>query len=292
MLPHFEVMNRSEPPIHYVKVPGIWEDNQNMEEAREVVSLVMRLLKHSPDKEIGVVTFNARQQDLVLDILEQEAIHAGVVLPEHLFVKNIENVQGDERDIIVFTTAYAPDKMGQLRLQFGSLNQEGGENRLNVAVTRAKEAIYLVCSIHPDQLNTENTRNAGPKLLKEYLAHAYRVSEGQWQPNAYVDQHYQASWYLRKKLENASGPHALSLEKNLPFADLSVMQDHHYLGLVLTDDELYFSSLSAKQAHAYQYFHLTEKKWPNIRFFSRDYWIDRPGLQSRLDKFFERILPE
>ena len=99
-------------------------------------------------------------------------------LDERLFVKNIENVQGDERDIIIFSIGYAKNEEGKVYNRFGSLNQKGGENRLNVAVTRAKEGIIVVSSIEPEDLNVANTSERGPKLLKSYLKYARAVSGG------------------------------------------------------------------------------------------------------------------
>src|SRR5690606_24361444 len=113
-----------------------------------------------------------------LDLLETEAARRDVALPESLFVKNIENVQGDEKDVIIFSVGYAPDRRGRMVMQFGSLNLSGGENRLNVAITRARRQVIIVSSIWPEQLKTEKSRNKGPRLLKEYLAFCKSVQEG------------------------------------------------------------------------------------------------------------------
>lgn len=289
MLPHFEMMNESDPAIHFEKVDGIWEDNTNEIEARRVAEIVEKVLRKNPSKSLGVVTFNAKQQNHVLDVLEEFSIEKNFSLPENLFVKNIENVQGDERDIIIFSTAYAPDKKGKVRLQFGTLNQEGGENRLNVAVTRAKEDIYLVCSMHPSKLRTEETKNLGPKLLKEYLGYAYQVSQRKWKPATHTEQSHGHAWYLRNQLSKLLPTSEIKLEKNLPFADLTVTDGEVYQGLVLTDDELFYDNLSAKQSHAYQIFHLAEMKWPSIRFYSREYWVSPENVETKLKKFVERV---
>ena len=100
-------------------------------------------------------------------------------LDERVFVKNIENVQGDERDIILFSIGYAKNEEGRVYNRFGMLNQKGGENRLNVAVTRAKEGIIVVSSIEPEELNVANTSQLGPKLLKSYLKYVKAVSNEQ-----------------------------------------------------------------------------------------------------------------
>ncbi len=167
LLPHRDILNQAEPAIQYCKVEGVWENHTNTVEAELIVEKVFQILQQHPAKEIGIVTFNAPQQMLVLDLLEAEAAKTGKIIPASLFVKNIENVQGDEKDIIIFSIGYAPDKKGKMSLQFGSLNAAGGENRLNVAVTRAREKIILVTSIWPEQMKVGSIKNEGPKLSAE-----------------------------------------------------------------------------------------------------------------------------
>src|SRR5690606_22046720 len=112
-LPDRHLLNRNEPAIRYVKVDGVWESNRNLVEAETVVEQVFHLLTERPELDVGVVTFNAEQQYLILDLLEAEAVQRNVELPASLFVKNIENVQGDEKDVIIFSVGYAPDKRGK-----------------------------------------------------------------------------------------------------------------------------------------------------------------------------------
>lgn len=178
-------------PIEWRKVEGVWEKRRNTKEAVAVGDLLFELLKSIGDKKtIGVITFNNTQQSEVLDQIhrrktedpEFSALISKAQNPESgnkdaaLFVKNIENVQGDERDIIIFSVGYAPDPTGRVYSRFGTLNKEGGDNRLNVAVSRAKEKIFVLSSIEPDQLSVSTSRNRGPRLLKNYLEYAKAVS--------------------------------------------------------------------------------------------------------------------
>jgi hypothetical protein len=89
--------------------------------------------------------------------------------PTRLFVKNLENVQGDERDVILFSTAFSVNDRGVLPLNFGPLNPAGGERRLNVAVTRARRQVIVYSSFDPAQLRTEETSSAGLRHLRTYL---------------------------------------------------------------------------------------------------------------------------
>lgn len=286
MLPDRTHMNTSEPSIEYLKVNGTWEDNVNRAEAQAVATRTIQLIEESPEKDIGIVTFNYHQQEEIYDYLEEYATKKNILLPESLIIKNIENVQGDEKDVIIFSIGYAPDKKGKMRLQFGSLNAAGGENRLNVAVTRAREKVIVISSISPNQLQTEETKNEGPKLLKKYLEYAWAVSKGNWQPDIAEEGQFELNWYLRKKLANKTFHESdYTLKKNLPFADLSVIHENKSTGLILTDDERYYSAISPKQIYVYQNYHLTLKNWPHAWFHSREYWVDKEATKDRLRKF-------
>ncbi|WP_215233990.1 AAA domain-containing protein [Dyadobacter linearis] len=261
LLPEFSDINEHQPGIQYIKTEGIWKNNTNLIEVEKVVGLVKELAVSG--KTLGIVTFNFYQQAAILDSLEKENIN----VPD-LFVKNIENVQGDERDIIIFSMGYAPDERGKLSMQFGSLNMQGGENRLNVAVTRARERIYFVTSLWPSQLQTEQTANAGPKMLKAYLEYALDVSEGRFKPTPAPVQHFRSDWLLKERIAGFSA----NYEKELPFGDITVKSKGAYKGLILTDDDLYHESKTSKEPHAYLPLLLRLKNWPFKRVYSREYW--------------------
>ncbi len=287
LLPDFHYINKEDPAIDFLKAKGVWEDGHNKPEAELIVKIALNYLKIQPEKDIGIVTFNFRQQEYILDLLEEEAIKKNQVIPDSLFVKNIENVQGDERDMIIFSLTYAPDVNGKVKLQFGSLNVEGGENRLNVAVTRAKEKVIVVSSLLPQELKTENTKNEGPKLLKKYLEYAWAVSKKKWKPHVPEYSGHQVDWFLRNQLGKIDFEeiHDYKTVKELPFSDLSIKKGEAYTGLILTDDELYYQALSPKQIYAFQHFHLRLKNWPHIRFHSREYWLDKEETKEKFKRF-------
>lgn len=282
-LPDRHLLNRNEPAIRYVKVDGVWESNRNLVEAETVVEQVFHLLTERPELDVGVVTFNAEQQYLILDLLEAEAVQRNVELPDSLFVKNIENVQGDEKDVIIFSVGYAPDKRGKMVMQFGSLNLAGGENRLNVAVTRARQHTIIVSSIWPEQLKTEKSRNKGPKLLKEYLTFCKSVQEGEFVPRTNPGERHPDSWYLKTHLERFGRerfPQSEFLPDVLPYTDLCVKQNGAWLGAILTDDERYFESLSVKDTHAYTPEQLTRMRWEFRSVYSRNFWLGAGNVEN------------
>ncbi len=287
LLPDYFNVNKDDPAIDFVKTDGIWKDGINEVEAKKVASIAIDLVKNYPEKNIGIVTFNYRQQVYTLDLLEEASTKFNVNLPENLFVKNIENVQGDERDFILFSVTYAPDENGKVRVQFGSLNTEGGENRLNVAITRAKEKVIVISSLMPQELHVEDTKNEGPKLLRKYLEYAWEVKNSNWKPHIpqYDDHH--VDWFLRNRLQEESFHQSKDfiLAKELPFSDLSVRKGKQYTGLILTDDERYYEAISPKQIYGFQHFHLVMKNWPHIRFHSREYWLDKEEAKEKMRRF-------
>ncbi len=163
---------------------GVFErraSRTNRKEAEALVDYVFARFA-SPDyrrRSVGVVTFSQAQQTLIEDLIEArreknpkcEAFF-GDDTEEPFFVKNLENVQGDERDVILFSVGYAPDADGKFAMNFGPLNRDGGERRLNVAVTRAKQQVVVFSSIHGSQIDLDRTSATGAAHLRAFLEFA------------------------------------------------------------------------------------------------------------------------
>ncbi|MBD8518785.1 DUF3320 domain-containing protein [Plantibacter sp. CFBP 8804] len=154
----------------------------NPVEAQAIVEEISRRFEASPDEtpSLGVITFNAQQRTLIEDLLRDSAdprIALALDEQDGLFVKNLENVQGDERDTILFSIAFSANEKGVIPLNFGPLTRAGGERRLNVAVTRARRQVVLFASFDPSELRAEQTSSIGIKHLKAYLELAQRGSE-------------------------------------------------------------------------------------------------------------------
>ncbi len=148
----------------------------NLVEATAVVRRVVSLLREGGTPSIGVVTFNVTQQTLIEDLLDAERrqdpavdMHFTEAVPEPVFVKNLENVQGDERDTIIFSVGYGRDDEGRMAMNFGPLNKDGGERRLNVAVTRARERLEVFSSIRSDDIDLRRTNAMGVRDLRTFL---------------------------------------------------------------------------------------------------------------------------
>jgi very-short-patch-repair endonuclease len=153
----------------------------NRIEARAVAAAVADQVRAHPEQSVGVVTFSEAQQRAVLEELDA-LLKADPELEELLarqteepaFVKNLENVQGDERDVMFFSIGYGRDATGKLTMNFGPLNGDGGHRRLNVAVTRAKRAVHVFASILPEDIDPARAKASGARLLRNYLEYAAR----------------------------------------------------------------------------------------------------------------------
>lgn len=152
----------------------------NEPEARRVLELVREHIEKHSDRSLGVVAFSSAQAQAIRDIIEQErdsdpdldAFVSEDDALEGFFIKSLENVQGDERDSLIFSVGYGPDSSGKISMNFGPLNHTGGERRLNVAVTRAKKHIQVVSSLQPGEIDLQRTGARGVRDFKHYLEYA------------------------------------------------------------------------------------------------------------------------
>ncbi len=166
-----------------VHVPGFYDKGKTRQNRFEAVAIVAEIVRRLSDpvlakRSLGVVTFSSVQQNLIEDLLllefqkspdlERIALQA----EEPIFIKNLENVQGDERDIILFSVCYGPDERGKVSLNFGPLNREGGWRRLNVAVTRARYEMKVFATLKSDDIDLSRTNAEGVAGLKAFLAFA------------------------------------------------------------------------------------------------------------------------
>nr|WP_306814188.1 AAA domain-containing protein [Actinomyces bowdenii] len=149
----------------------------NPQEAWEIVMEVIRRFEASPERapSLGIVTFNLEQRDLIEQRLRAEGpprVVEALDDPDGLLLKNLENVQGEERDTILFSVTYSANSRGELPLAFGPLSRAGGERRLNVAITRARRQIIVFASFDPEDLHAERSAHQGIKDLRAYLEQA------------------------------------------------------------------------------------------------------------------------
>jgi len=188
-------------PLQLIQVDGLYQNQTNAREAERVVAYLEALWQapRAQRPSVGVVTFNRKQAELIEDQLELRASEdepfrlalqqerERVVEGEDMsvFIKNVENVQGDERDVIVFSTTFGRNGQGTFRRNFGVLGQTGGERRLNVAVTRARQKVVMITSMPindvSDMFNTQRAPATPRDYLQGYLEYARALCAGEFE---------------------------------------------------------------------------------------------------------------
>lgn len=161
---------------------AIYENQTNLREAKRVVDAVVEHIATRPNESLGIVTLNIKQRDLIAELLEErlKSVRGADSYRDHwategqpLFIKNLENVQGDERDAIIISTTFGkPPGSSAVRQNFGPISRQGGWRRLNVLFTRAKKSIALYTSLRPEDIVMDGTTPDGTKALRNYLEYA------------------------------------------------------------------------------------------------------------------------
>ncbi len=174
----------AESGVQLVPVAGVFQrgtSRTNPAEAMATAHAVVEFLRDESKRHLslGVVTFNQPQQMLIEDLLDDARARYPEIepyfserVPEPVFVKNLENVQGDERDVMLFSVTYGPDESGNVSMNFGPLNRAGGERRLNVAITRARRNLLVFSSLNPETIDLNRTAAVGVHHLRDFLRYA------------------------------------------------------------------------------------------------------------------------
>lgn len=180
----FPAKNQKQSKVHVVRTNGVYDRGNSMTnriEAEQLVDYLKEQLVSGDTRSYGIVAFNKRQQLLIEKLIEkqcdensemQKALNVMAENGEELFVRNLESVQGDERDVILFTIGFGPDQDGKILMSFGPLAKAGGWRRLNVAITRARDEMVLFTSMDSDQMLINEGTSRGVCDLKDFIAYA------------------------------------------------------------------------------------------------------------------------
>lgn len=292
--------------VRFIAVNGVYERGKTRQNRAEAVAIVKELIRQltAPDgerKSIGVVTFSSVQQTLIEDLLNVEFANNPTLeeinnkQKEPLFIKNLENVQGDERDIILFSICYGPDKNGYISHNFGPLNREGGWRRLNVAVSRARYAMKVYSSLHADQIDLSRTRSEGVAGLKAFLAFAERGKKALPVSPATLSRNNRTG-SLETSVADFLKEHGYRVETNIGNSgyqvDMAVIhpdKDGAYLAGILFDGANYRSGKSARDRHVIQPSVLKLLGWNIFRIWSLDLWEYREEVLQNLLEFLDRL---
>lgn len=282
--------------VDYYHVDGVFDrkNHINRKEAEFIVDLIYQDIEQYPNRSLGVVAFSVAQQDLIDKLLskrrqntpEKEPFFKGDV-KEPFFIKNLETVQGDERDTIIFSVAYGVDAQGRLLHNFGPLNRVGGERRLNVAVTRAKYNVQLVSSMHYADIDLKRASAEGAKLLREYLDFAENgdialertVSVSPFEQFD-SDFELEVCEFLRSKgfsVDTQVGCSGFRIDLGLKIPDSS-----DYVLAIECDGAAYHSSKNARDRDRLRQEILERMGWKFYRIWSTDWFRNRSVEQLRL----------
>ena len=282
--------------VDYYHVDGIFDRkaHTNQKEAEFIVDLIYQNIEKYPNRSLGVVAFSVAQQDLIDKLLskrrqstpEKEYFFKNDG-NEPFFIKNLETVQGDERDTIIFSIAYGIDAQGRLLHNFGPLNRVGGERRLNVAVTRAKCNVQLVSSMHYTDIDLKHTSSEGAKLLREYLDYAENGSVAleraiSVRPFEQFDSDFELEVcdYLRSKgfaVDTQVGCAGFRIDLGLKLPDSS-----DYVLAIECDGATYHSSKNARDRDRLRQEILERMGWKFYRIWSTDWFKNKAIEQLRL----------
>lgn len=239
-------------------------------------------LQSSQALTLGVVTFNMNQQKLIEDLLDLELSQAPELEAlakaglEPVFVKNLENVQGDERDIILFSITYAPDQQGRLAMNFGALNRVGGQRRLNVAITRARQALHIFSSLVPEQIDLSRSNSEGVRDLKDFLLFA-RGAPLQINTQQQIETKQDMLHYLSQQLTALGWVCDLSVGVGQGSVDLAIQdgqQQNRYIAGLLVDGGNYAKAATARDREQLRPSVLNGLGWVVLSIWSIDWWLE------------------
>ena len=239
------------------------------------------------NQSIGVVTFSSVQQNLIADMLEAEfSKHPNLdeianSAEEPIFIKNLENVQGDERDVILFSVGYGSDAQGRMALNFGPLNREGGWRRLNVAVSRARYEMLIFSVLKPEQIDLNRTRSEGLAGLKAFLEFAARGVSALPDTDNKKKESQDVIEIIAKGIRNLGYRTHTNIGCSGYQVDIGIIHPDNpntYVLGVLCDSSNYFNGGTALDRNNTQEAVLRGLGWNISRIWVLDWW-DNPGKE-------------
>lgn len=280
--------------------------NYNILEAKRCVELVVEHIEKHPDRSLGIIAFSEKQQQAIAREIQlfreknpkyEEFFKEGK--EEEFFIKNLENVQGDERDTIFFSVGYAKTKAQKLAgrsmtLRFGPLGKQGGERRLNVAITRAKRNVKLVSSILPSDIDLSRTESEGIRLLHDYIAFAMngsmalassqtRVAQDEFKSS--IADYIRSKGYIVRESIGCSG-------YKIDIAIKHTSQREEYVAGIECDGLSYVSARTARDRDRLRKSVLSSMGWRLYRVWSTE-WYKNPEIEGqKLIAFIDAAIAE
>lgn len=285
--------------LKFVHIPeAVYDRGQtstNKREAEMVVKAAFAHYREYPDKSLGIGTFNMKQQQAILDEVEHQLYldpemneFFASTRDEQFFVKNLETIQGDERDTIFLSIGYGKDADGRLHRNFGPLNHEGGERRLNVLITRARERCVVFSNFRASDLQLDADAPFGTKALKMFLEYAEnRNLEIPESMATHTESPFEESVYqLLKERGYTVRKQIGCAEYRIDLAVVDPVASDRYLLGIECDGFQYRNAPVARDRDRLRHQVLKGLGWQLHRVWSMDWYRDRTGTAERL---FEAI---
>jgi len=283
--------------VRLVPVRGRYHSGTNGEEARAMIDAALRFMRESPDRSLGLVTLNQKQRDLLLEEMDYSLSRDSPAAKyvddwakrndglESFFIKNLENVQGDERDVIFIGTVYGPEEpSGPVMQRFGPINGVGGQRRLNVLFSRAKQQIVTFSSMTAADIRAEENGNPGAYMLKRWLEYSATGSLHGGTPSPKEpDSDFEA--FVIEQLRSMGCEPVPQVGVAGYFVDIGVKHPdwpHGFLMGVECDGESYHSSKSARDRDRLRQEVLENLGWHLYRIWSTDWFNDSPRETRKL----------
>lgn len=288
------------------RVNGIYESgkggssrNPNPIEAERVVELIIEHAREFPDRSLGVAVLNLRQATRIEELFEERVAQDSSLLdflnrwqatPEYFFIKNLENVQGDERDVILIATVFGRNAEGKVYQRFGPISQGLGENRINVLITRAKKRLIVCTSLDPTDISLQKE---GPQVLSRYLAYAATGDI----PTASIhsEDGTDSPWgkWLRDRMEADGFEVDLRVGVSGWRVNLGVRHPERkgdYLCGIELDGESYYEAPGARDRDVQRQAILEAKGWDVLRLWSIDFFHDPESEYARIRHDIDKLL--
>ncbi len=295
------VKNPDELGVKLEYVGGTYHANCNDSEVKAIVNGALNFMRKYPERSLGIVTMNKIQTDLIESEMDRAFIdhpHAKKYKDkwqstlEPFFVKNLESVQGDERDAIFISTVYGPDKHGTVMQRFGPINRSGGYRRLNVLFTRAKKNMVIFTSLKPNDIKIAEHASQGIRALKGFLTYASTgiIDEGK-ETHLQPDSDFEI--WVKEKLESIGCEAHPQVGVAGYRIDLGVKHPrypHGYLMGIECDGANYHSSKSARERDIIRQQVLENLGWHIYRIWSTDWFANPTQEFEKLKTYIENLL--
>lgn len=289
--------------VKLVDVKGFYDRGKtkhNRAEAEEVIAEIIRRLDDSELRKdsIGVVTFSSVQKNLIDDLLNEAFLKRPDLeeinnkSDEPIFIKNLENVQGDERDVILFSIGYGPDENGKVTLNFGPLNRDGGWRRLNVAVSRARKEMKVFSVLKPEQIDLTKTRSEGIAGIKSFLEFAKKGKKSLVSiANGKQTISCEAMNFIAERIRNMGYEVSTNVgcsEYKIDIAIVDKEDKGNYILGIMCDGMQYSKANTCRDRHLLQNNVLQGLGWNIHRLWMMDWWENDNRELKRIQESIEK----